>query len=353
MGPRILIAAGGTDGHVAPALAVAAELTRRGADVVFAGGDRAEARLVPRAGYRLERFPISGLPRRPSPALARALARAAAAPFRCLAIVRRTRPAAVLGGGGYVAGPMVLAARLAGVPAVLTEADAHLGLANRLAAPCARRVFLALPIAGREPPRYAVVGRAVAPEFATTTREAGRAAFGLPPGAPVVAVFGGSLGARELNDAVRDGLAADPPAGAIVLHLTGPGKPADAPPSGRYRPLESTERMPELLAAADLVVARAGGSVWEIAAAGTPAILVPWSGATGGHQAANARAFERAGGAVVEPSLDGPRLRSLVDDLLGDPERLARMAAAMRRAARPEAAATIADELLALAGEQP
>ncbi len=351
MAPRILIAAGGTDGHVAPALAVAAELTRRGAEVVFAGGDRAEARLVPMAGYPLERFAISGFPRRPSVALIRAVGRAVLAPLRCLSILRRQRPAAVLGGGGYVAGPMVLAARLAGVPAVLTEADAHLGLANRLAAPWARRVFLALAVEGREPPRYEVVGRPVVSAFSTVTREEGRRAFALPLDAPVVVVFGGSLGSMELNDAVRDGLAGDPPADAIVVHVTGRGK-SGAPASPRYQPLEYTGRMPELLAAADLVVARSGGSVWEIAAAGAPAILVPWSGATGDHQTKNARAFAEAGGAVVEGGIDAARLRARVVELLGDPGRLAEMRSAMRRAARPEAAARIADELLRLAGRR-
>lgn len=349
MASRILIAAGGTDGHVAPALAVATELTRRGAGVVFAGGDRAEARLVPLAGYPFERFPISGLPRRLSPALVAAVVRAGLAPAHCLAILRRTRPDAVLGGGGYVAGPMVLAARLAGVPAVLTEADAHLGLANRLTAPLARRIFLALPVEGRDPPRYEVVGRAVGSRFLTTTRSEGRAAFGLPDDdTPVVVVFGGSLGAVQLNDAVAGGLADDPPGGAIVVHLSGRGKPGAAA-SDRYRPLEYTEQMPELLAAADLVVARSGGSVWEVAAAGVPAILVPWTGATADHQTKNARFFARAGGAVIEAAPDARRLRALVSELLGDPERLAAMRTSMRAAARPQAAARIADELMSLA----
>src|SRR5581483_1508869 len=143
-----VIAAGGTAGHVRPALAVAEALRARGMHVTFAGSERVESRLVPEAGFELDRFPVSGIPRSLGGDLARALARAGAAPLACSRILRRRRPDVVLGAGGYVAGPMVLAAWLQGVPAALTEADARLGLANRLAAPFARRVFLAYPIEG-------------------------------------------------------------------------------------------------------------------------------------------------------------------------------------------------------------
>ena len=147
---RCLIAAGGTAGHVAPSLAVAEALQRRGVEVTFAGSaDRIEARLVPEAGYELDTFRISGFPRRPTPALARALLLAARAPRACARIIEARQPDVVLGGGGYVAGPMVYAAARRKIPTALMEADAHLGLANRLAAPFARRVFLAFPIAGQ------------------------------------------------------------------------------------------------------------------------------------------------------------------------------------------------------------
>src|SRR5687768_472673 len=159
---RCLIAAGGTAGHVLPALAVADALRERGVAVTFAGSaERAEARLVPEAGYELDTFRITGFPRRPGPALAVAVARAARAPLACRRIIARRQPDVVLGGGGFVAGPMVLAARLSRVPAALTEADAHLGLANRLAAPFADRVFLAYEIEGLAPPKYRVVGRPI------------------------------------------------------------------------------------------------------------------------------------------------------------------------------------------------
>src|SRR5438477_9950779 len=161
---RCLIAAGGTVGHVAPSLAVAEALRGRGVEVTFAGSpDRVEARLVPERGYAFDAFRIAGLPRRPGLRLLRALGLAAASPAACLRILARRHPDVVLGGGGYVAGPMVLAAWLRRIPAALTEADRHLGLANRLALPFARRVFLAYPLEDFADERYRVVGRPIPP----------------------------------------------------------------------------------------------------------------------------------------------------------------------------------------------
>ena len=202
MAVRILIAAGGTAGHVAPALAVADVLRERGAEVVFAGTpDRAEAQLVPAHGYHLETFRIAGFERRVSVKLARALGAAAVAPAACAQILRRVRPQAVLGGGGYVSGPMIAAAASLRIPSALTEADGHLGLANRMAAPLARRVLLAMPIEGLEGDRYRVVGRPVDPRFFTVTRDQARATYAIAPDEQVVVVFGGSLGAGRLNEA--------------------------------------------------------------------------------------------------------------------------------------------------------
>src|SRR3954454_15613788 len=159
---RCLIAAGGTVGHVAPSLAVAEALRARGVEVTFAGSpDRVEARLVPERGYAFDSFRIAGFPRRPGPRLVAALGLALASPAACLRILAKRRPDVVLGGGGYVAGPMVLAAWLRRIPAALTEADAHFGLANRLAAPFARRVFLSFPVEGKEAPKYVLTGRPV------------------------------------------------------------------------------------------------------------------------------------------------------------------------------------------------
>ena len=319
--------------------------------VTFAGSpDRVEAELVPEAGFEFDGFRVSGFPRRPGPALARAVGRAAAAPAPCLSILGRRRPDVVLGGGGYVAGPMVLAAWLRRIPAALTEADAHLGLANRLAAPYARRVFLAYEIRGRRPPKYRVVGRPIPSEHLGVPRADARRRLGLPDDGPVLAFFGALAGARSLNEfAVRT--YAD--AGPAVLHLSGQRdyerlRPLVTRPD--YVLLPHTDEFGAALAAADLAVSRAGGTVWELAAAGTPSILVPYPHATGDHQTRNAHWFAERGGALVVPEehLDS-RVPGLVGELLAAPDRLREMRSAMLAAARPDAAAEIADELIALA----
>ncbi|MDX6541263.1 MAG: UDP-N-acetylglucosamine--N-acetylmuramyl-(pentapeptide) pyrophosphoryl-undecaprenol [Gaiellales bacterium] len=354
---RVLVAAGGTAGHVMPALAVAEELVRAGAEVTFAGtSGRAEAEIVPAAGYAFDAFRVQGLPRRGSLRLARALAVDVSAPVACARILRRRRPHAVLGGGGFVAGPMLLAARALGIPRVLTEADAHLGLANRLAAPLADRVFLAYALPGREPPHYEVVGRPVLRAYFETTRAGARAELGISADAFVLAVFGALAGARRINDASVAAYGAGGMDGGIVLHVTGTrdhddvARAVTASPA-RYRTIASTDRFWTVLAAADLAVSRAGGTVWELAAAGLPALLVPYPHATGDHQHANARHFAAAGGAVIveDAALDGEFLRSFVCDLRAEPERLEEMRAGMRACARPEAAARVARELLRLA----
>jgi UDP-N-acetylglucosamine--N-acetylmuramyl-(pentapeptide) pyrophosphoryl-undecaprenol N-acetylglucosamine transferase len=318
--------------------------------VTFAGSpDRVEARLVPERGYEFDAFRVEGFPRRPGPGLARALAVAAAAPAACLRIIERRRPDVVLGGGGYVAGPMVLAAWFRRIPAALTEADAHLGLANRLAAPFARRVFLALPVGGRASGKYVAVGRPVPERSRAVPRAEARRRLGLPADGPVLLVFGGSLGARLLNDLAVDAWSASGPA---VVHLCGERDYAELRPRvtrDDYVLLPFLDDVGIAYGAADLAVARAGGSVWELAAAGLPAVLVPGEFATGGHQEKNARAFEQAGGALVVAERDAARVPQLVAELLADRERLRRMSDAMRAAAKPDAAERIADELVELA----
>jgi UDP-N-acetylglucosamine--N-acetylmuramyl-(pentapeptide) pyrophosphoryl-undecaprenol N-acetylglucosamine transferase len=317
--------------------------------VTFAGSpDRVEARLVPEHGYEFDAFPVSGLPRRPGAELVRALGKALAAPAACRAILRRRKPDAVLGAGGFVAGPMVLAARIERIPCAVTEADAHLGLANRLAAPLAERVFLALPL-GLQGEKYRAVGRPIPASSRPAGREEARSRLGLSAEARVVLVFGGSLGARLLNDLALDAWAESGPA---VIHLCG---------ERDYDELQGRASRPDYIlrpfideigiayGAADIVLARAGGSVWELAAAGLPAVLVPGAFATGQHQEKNARWFADAGGAVVVPEAEAARAPRAVEELLGDPDRLAAMSAAMRAVAKPDAAEEIADELVSLA----
>ena len=319
--------------------------------VTFAGSpDRVEARLVPEAGFPFDPFRVSGFARRPGVALARSLGQAVAAPFACSRILARRRPNVVLGGGGYVAGPMVLAAWLRRIPAAVTEADAHLGLANRLAAPFARRVFLAYEIPGRHGAKYRVVGRPVPAAHLRADRDRVRKELGLPADGAVVGIFGALAGARSLNEFAVRAYGADGPA---VLHLSGE-RDYERLRSSVSRPdyvlRASIDRFGDALAASDLVVSRAGGTVWELAATGTPAILVPYPHATADHQTLNARHFERGGGAVVVRDDEvGRRVPVLVDELLGDPGRLAAMRAAMLSLARPAAADDIAEELISLA----
>ena len=243
---------------------------------------------------------------------------------------------------------MVYAAWRKRIPAALTEADAQLGLANRIAAPFARRVFLAYPVSGRDGSRYRVVGRPMRPVDEIEQAEA-RRRFDLPEDGPVVLVFGGSQGAQALNDLAVDAWGAEGPA---VLHLCGERYAEelmrrDLRPD--YRLLPWTEDFAAALAASDLVVARSGGSVWEVAAAGKPAVLVPSPNVTADHQTKNARHFEAAGGAVVVAEPDLARVPAVVTKLLADDVRLAAMGEAMRRAARPDAADVIAEELITLA----
>jgi len=322
--------------------------------VTFAGSpDRVESQLVPEAGFELDTFAVSGLPRRIGLGLVRAAWQALSAPLACSRILSRRRPDIVLGGGGYVAGPMVLAARLRGIPAALTEADAHLGLANRLAAPFARRVFLAYAIEGRDGRKYRVVGRPIPAAHLGSTKDEGRELFGLPHDVPVLAVFGGLAGAQALNEFAVDAFGERGPA---ILHISGERDYETVRARVRrddYVLVPSTDRFGAALAAADLAISRAGGTVWELAAAGTPSILIPYPHATSDHQTLNARHFADGGGAVVVDQKDLDRVPALVEELLGDPGRLAEMSEAMTSLAKPEAADVVADELLALVGAKP
>jgi UDP-N-acetylglucosamine--N-acetylmuramyl-(pentapeptide) pyrophosphoryl-undecaprenol N-acetylglucosamine transferase len=341
---------------VVPALAVADALrAEAGARVVFVGGERAEKTLVPEAGYELRQIAVEGLSRTNPLKAARGAVLAATAMRTAQKIIRDVRPDAVMGGGGYVAGPVGAAAAAGRIPLVLTEADSHLGLTNRLLARFARRVCLAFPLAGREGDRFLVTGRPVPPPV--TDRDGARARFGLAAGETCVLVFGGSLGARSINEAAIDAFRDAP---FRVLHACGTRdyealrERLGSPPPMSYDLREYITPFGDALAAADLTVARAGGSIFEVAAHGLPAILVPYPHAAADHQTANARWMVDAGAAVVVPDgeLTAARLGEEVRALLGDPARLATMAQASRGLARPDAARDIAREVLAAAGSR-
>lgn len=347
----MIIAAGGTAGHVVPAIAVADRLREAGADVRFIGGDRAEVDLVPAAGYPLDQLDIRGLSRTSKKAAAKAAVQAVGAYRAASRLLGQHRPDVVMGGGGYVAGVVGGAAVRRRIPLVLTEADSHLGLSNRLLARRARRVCLAFPVPGTGgDDTFLITGRPVPPP--ATDRAAARARFGVPEGEPLVLVFGGSLGARSINEAAIEGLAGGP---FHVLHAGGTRDDAilrPRVPAERYELEPYIDRFNEALLACDLCVARSGGSVFEIAAHGKPSILVPYPHAAADHQRGNAMALVDRGAAILidDAELTAPVLRAAVDELLADPARLAAMGEAALAFARPDAAEAIAAEVLAAAG---
>ena len=354
--PKVVVAAGGTAGHVVPAMAVADELRDSGAEVSFLGTrERIEAELVPAAGYEIDFVKVRGIDRRNPLRAARAGAEALAAVAGARRVLRRRGADVVMGGGGFVAGPAGLAARLTRTPLVLTEADSHLGLANRLLARQARRVCLAFPIAGREGEPYLVTGRPVPRAVLAGDREKARARFGIEADARCLLVVGGSQGARSINLAAVEALAEREGRDFDVVHIAGTrdfpeleARLAAASHAERYTLLAYEPDLGDGLAACDLVLGRSGGSIFEVIAVGRPAILVPFPFATADHQSANAEWMRAGGAATVIPDaeLNAARLAAEVGAVLGDAGRLEEMAGAARRLAKPDAARRIADEVL-------
>jgi UDP-N-acetylglucosamine--N-acetylmuramyl-(pentapeptide) pyrophosphoryl-undecaprenol N-acetylglucosamine transferase len=351
-----VIAAGGTAGHVVPALAVAAELRAAGAEVSFLGTrERVEAELVPAAGYEIDFVAVRGIDRRnPLRAAGAALLAGAAVPA-ARRVLRRRGADVLMGGGGYVAGPAGLAAVSIRLPLVLTEADSHLGLANRLLAARARRVCLAFPIPGREGERYLVTGRPVPAAVPAADRAIARGRFGIAAERRCLLVVGGSQGAHSINEAALKAFADSQGRDFDVIHVAGrrdyPGLRKRRGEGEGYVLLEYEPNLGDCLAACDLVLGRAGGSIFEFTAAGRPALLVPYPHATGDHQTSNAEWMAQAGAAevIADSELEPRRLREIVVRLLGDTELLGRMAAASRSLAKPDAARRIAEEVLAAA----
>jgi UDP-N-acetylglucosamine--N-acetylmuramyl-(pentapeptide) pyrophosphoryl-undecaprenol N-acetylglucosamine transferase len=365
---RIVIAGGGTAGHVYPGLALAAELRARAFEVAFVGTDRGiETRLVPAAGFELVLVPASPVLRKLSMTTARA-------PFVALRSVRRCREIvwgarAVVGMGGYVSVSAVLAARRESVPVVLHEQNAIPGLANRTLARLAAAVGLTFGDAAREFPRSVrttLTGnpirddiRRVAAERAALT-EAGRAALGLEEGRRTILVFGGSQGALHVDRAAVDAVRILAGRSDLqVVLVTGPAHhevtARALPTSGGLlvRSFPYLDRMELAYACADLVVSRAGATtIAEITACGLPALLIPYPYATGNHQEANARALQRAGGAslLLDERLTGAALAARVEELIDHEERLEAMAERSRAFGRPDAAERLADLVLEGAG---
>jgi undecaprenyldiphospho-muramoylpentapeptide beta-N-acetylglucosaminyltransferase len=342
-----VVAGGGTAGHVLPAVAAAKALVARGhapESIHFVGSRRGlEATLVPAQGFSITLLPGRGIARRLTLDNVGAVLGLLAAVVQGLVLVARRRPAVVLSVGGYASVPCALAAVVWRVPLVLHDQNAVPGLANRLAGRFARAA--AVSFEGTPLPRATVTGNPVRDEVRSVpARAEARAALGLPSEGFVVAVFGGSLGARSLNRAVAGWTGRDD---ILVYHVVGRRDWADMhePVGAWHRPVEYEQRLPLLLAAADVVVCRAGGTtVAELAVVGVPSVLVPLPGAPGDHQTANAKALVRAGGAVLVPDaeLTPERLDTELAQLLSAPERLSAMAEAARSVGIPDAADRVA-----------
>lgn len=356
-----LISGGGTGGHVFPALALAEELVARGHardDVHFVGAQRGlEATLVPVAGFAIDLLPGRGLERKLTPRTLlrnlRTLWDTLVALRRAFAVVRRTRPRVVVGVGGYASLPALVAAKLCRVPTVIHEADAHPGLANRIAVRLGARP--AVTLANTALPGAVVTGNPIRPAIAAV-RPA-------PVAPPLIAVVGGSLGARSLNRAVlglydrwRDRV------DVTIHHVSGTrdyeeclatldAARAVGDALG-YRLVPFEEHMETIYTDATIIVARAGGMTAELTAVGIASVLVPLPGAPGDHQTRNAEALVAAGAAVmiVDAALDPARLDAELTALLADPQRCRTMADAARGLGRPDATARFADLVEEVAG---
>lgn len=354
--PTIVIAGGGTGGHVFPAVAVAESMQALAdVDVVFCGTARGvEARVIPARGWRLETLDVEPVKGGGAKRAIRGALVAARATVRAVGLVRSLRPRAVLSVGGYASGPVALAAALVGVPVAVMEPNSVLGLANRLMAPFAKRAYIAWDDAGaRFRPK-------VRRDFGVPLRSG----FGPRPyvakGTLRVLVLGGSQGAAALNERMPEVIArlGDMP-GLEVVHQAGRDRDAAVRAAYEREKVERATVVPfiddvaKAIAEADLVVARAGASsIAELTVIGRAAVLVPFPHAADDHQARNAQALARAGGAVCvrQEAADVARLAAEIGRLLRDDRARTRMADASRACGKPRAAREVAADLLVLAG---
>ncbi len=362
---RVAIAAGGTAGHINPALALAEELAARGHQVEFFGQPKKlESTLVPQAGFPFNPIDVTGFDRSRPWTLVSALWRMRAAQKTIGRHFGSERPDVAVGFGAYIELPLINWCHAQGIPCVIHEQNSVPGLANKTSAAKVKTVCVSLPVAidafrGKVGPdtQIVVTGNPVRQSVIRADRAQGRRDLGIPEDATMLLVFGGSLGARHLNQGVaalkskllsrRD---------LYVIHSTGKGEydsvvqelALTQEESARWRVMPYIDRMGEALAAADLVLSRAGASsVAEIAALAVPSMLVPYPFATADHQTTNARYLVDAGAAVLLPDekIDTPEFE---DDLLGlvdDPARRQAMRDAARGLAQDKAALALADQV--------
>lgn len=350
----IAMAGGGTGGHVYPALAMADALGARSHQMVYLGdADRLEGRVVPARGMPFHAVPALQYPRSGLVAKARFALGLLSSILASRRLLRRLGVEMVVGVGGYISAPPVLAAWTLGIPTAIHEANVTPGMANRLCARVANHILITYEATSSRLPGEAprtVVGCPVRPVVLQGNAEAARERYGLRADQPVVLVVGGSLGAKAINE-LGIALARLPGRAFQVLHVTGPKYLASVeaelgpPPEGVVL-VGYEDKMQDSLAAADLVVARAGSSTLaELTVVGLPSVLVPSPNVTDNHQEGNARGLEKAGAAmvIVEKGLDLQAAAQSVADLVSDRARLEEMGAAARTLGRPDTAEQVAD----------
>jgi UDP-N-acetylglucosamine--N-acetylmuramyl-(pentapeptide) pyrophosphoryl-undecaprenol N-acetylglucosamine transferase len=358
---RVLIAGGGTGGHLYPGIALAEEIMATpGGEVLFVGTARGlESKLVPAAGFPLELMEVSGLKRTGVVGLVRGLSLLPRAFARSRDVLRRFQPDLVVGVGGYASGPLVFVAALTGYPTVIQEQNSRPGFTNRVLGRLARRVFVAFSDARRSfgKGKLRMFGNPVRRRFLDRVAAGGPAAA---PREPSVLVLGGSQGSHAVNEIASSMVQVLKARGILprVVHQVGAGEIdrmilyyEALGLSDRVEARSFIDDMPAALAEASLVVARAGAlTLAELAIMGRPAVLIPLPTATDDHQTLNALEFQRAGAAVVVPQYGTTpsQLANVVQTLLGDAPRLATMAEAMRGLARPNATREIVEELRAI-----
>lgn len=361
---RFIVTGGGTGGHIYPALAIARGLQERypGAEILYIGRPGGlEAELVPKAHLPFKTIQVTGLQRRLSARNLLVLWQATRGVLESRRILVDFKPNVVVGTGGYVCGPVVLASALLGIPTLIHEQNALPGLTNRLLARFVKRVAVTFADSISYFPRKArvtITGLPVRPEVLSCRREEARRALGIPGAARLILSFGGSQGARSINRAMVEVLKRyQGKAGVYFLHVTGPVQYEEflaraqeqglvMPENGNITIIPYMHQMPLALAAADLAICRAGAATLaELTAVGLPAILVPYPYASGNHQEYNAVSLEKQGAAIVirDQELSGAKLWEKVEVLLARPEKLAAMREASRRLGRPRALEEIID----------
>lgn len=353
-GKLLMVAGGGTGGHIYPAIAIAEEFLSRDASrrVVFVGTEYGlEKKIVPKAGFPLEFISVGGLKGKSIGETVRNVLRLPIGLARSLSLIRQYDPVAILGVGGYASGPVLMAGALRRIPTIIHESNAFPGLTNRLLARVVTEAAVAFPEAlERMKRRGEVTGNPVRRDFF----EVPPAEEGTQPHKKRLLVFGGSQGSRIINDTITTALATlEPLADELeIVHQTGPGDHERIAAAYRGTPFDGARVVPYLdamwneIAAADLVVSRAGAmTIGELCAAGRGSVLIPFARATNNHQEANARVIERAGGArvITESELTPNRLAAAINEILSSPEETRTMGLRAKELAVPDASRKIVD----------